>query len=207
VDLRRRWVLLRGVGVGCLDVLVWIFLFLIILLYASMMGLEWFSTEYLLPQLRLQKFTLDHKAERDITYYHRMCFPSDQTTNDTKDLLIDYHTMTVTDVVDKMLLHGVTVLPHLLSTATAHTLRNFVLRENQNTQQLIHVIENKLRWSFPIRIDHDPIVAIALQEILNQPTLVAILEEIMGPDPAVIEFTAITQGYGAKEQFWHQDGR
>jgi hypothetical protein len=35
--------------------------------------------------------------------------------------------------------------------------------------------------------------------------LVEALEKIIGPDPAVIEFTAITSAYGAKDQQDHQD--
>jgi hypothetical protein len=180
-------------------------LLLFFALYVSMLGLEWISKEYLIPQLHLQLFTPE-KAERDVTYYHRICTPNHQTAHNTDDLLIDYTTMTPQTVVDKMLYHGVTVLPRLLSPATAHELRNFILDENQKSRELIHVIENEHRWSFPIQVDQHPMVALALEEILQKPFLVEVLEGIMGPDPAVIEFTAITQEYGAKQQFWHQDG-
>jgi hypothetical protein len=190
----------------CLRILVLDFgLFLLFALYVSMLGLEWISNEYLIPQLHLQLFTPE-KAERDVTYYHRVCTPDHQTAHNTDDLLIDYATMTPHAVVDKMLYHGVTVLPRLLSPSTAHDLRNFILEENQKSRELIHVIENAHRWSFPIQVDQHSMVAVALQEILQQPFLVDVLEGLMGPDPAVIEFTAITQEYGAKQQFWHQDG-
>lgn len=54
-------------------------------------------------------------------------------------------------------------------------------------------------------MDQHPSVSEALTELLNNQRLVAALEEIMGPDPAVIEFTGITAEYGAAPQFMHQD--
>jgi hypothetical protein len=105
-----------------------------------------------------------------------------------------------------MLRHGTTLLPGLLRPETAEPLRNFILHENQINQELFYVIENKNRWSFPIRVDQDPAVTTALEELLRNEHLVTLLEALMGPDPAVIEFTAITAAEGATEQFWHQDG-
>jgi hypothetical protein len=192
-------------------------LLLVLSLYVSILYLEWLSNNYLLPLNKLQIFD---NPERDITYYHRVCTSNDQTTNDTIDLLVDITdtggtTATTTDTdkddiidiaVEKMLKHGVTIIPNLLSEQTANTLREYILEENKKDEHLIFVIENKFRWSFPIQVDQHPIINIALQEILYQPNLRQYIEAVMGYDPAVIEFTAITQAYGAKDQFWHQDG-
>jgi hypothetical protein len=175
-------------------------------IYCIITGVEWMGAHYFTPQLLLQQFTPD-KAERDLTYFHRVCTGADQTTHTTADLVWDT-SRPAEDAVDTMIRHGVVMVPHLLSPATAAPLRDFILNENQNpSTEFIHVISNQFRWSFPIQVDQHPIVGMALEEILNNEHLIYLLEDIVGPDPAVIEFTAITQAYGAKEQFWHQDGR
>jgi hypothetical protein len=217
---QRRWfrrLLLSVVRIACLDAP----LLLILFMYAIILHIEWVGTNYLLPQLKLQIF---ETHERDITYYHRICTEADQTTYDTADLIVDITGATSTSnsssschsnvddktnidaAVHKMLQHGVTMVPNLISEGTASTLREYILEENKKEDHLIYVIENQNRWSFPIQVDQHPIIATALEEILHQPNLVPYLEAIMGKDPAVIEFTAITQAYGAKQQFWHQDG-
>jgi hypothetical protein len=190
-------------------------LFIVLCLYVSILYLEWLSINYLIPMNSLQVFD---NPEQAITYYHRVCTGADQTTNDTIDLLVDItstnpnsnsttkHDEMIDIAVHKMLKHGVTMIPNLISETTANSLREFILEENKKKKHLIPVIENKFRWSFPIHVDQHPIINIALQEILYQPNLVQYMEAVMGPDPAVIEFTAITQAYGAKDQYWHQDG-
>jgi len=90
---------------------------------------------------------------------------------------------------------------------TTNALREFILKENRISQDLVYVIENKNRWSFPIQVDQDPTVTAALQELLGNDRLVKLLEDLCGPDHAVSEFTLITAGEGAAVQYWHQDGR
>ena len=195
-------------------------------IYLSIHHLHWLSYNYLVPLNTLQYFDTH---ERDITYYHRICTVEDQTTNDTQDLFVDIrssssssnssnysnndtrkNTKAKIDIaVHQMLRHGVTIIPNLISESTATKLRHYILEQNKISDHLIFVIENQFRWSFPIQVDQDPIIIQALQEILgpkHNPNLLPYLEAIMGTNPAVIEFTAITQAYGAKEQFWHQDG-
>ena len=201
----------------CLD-LPFIF---VLVTYLSIHYLHWLSYNYLVPLNTLQYFDTH---ERDITYYHRICTEADQTTHDTEDLLVDIRSDSTSSgsgsndtrsihakidmAVQKMLRHGVTIIPNLISESTATQLRDYILEQNKINDHLIFVIENQFRWSFPIQVDQDPIIARALQEILvrNNPHLRSYLEAVMGANPAVIEFTAITQAYGAKEQFWHQDG-
>jgi hypothetical protein len=168
--------------------------------------LEYFAKAFLLPQLDLMRFSEDDKGQLGgLTYYHRVCFAHDMTTTDPTDFTVTQNTST-DEAVQLMLQHGTTLLPGLLRPETAEPLRNFILHENQINQELFYVIENKNRWSFPIRVDQDPAVTAALEELLTNAHLVTLLEALMGPDPAVIEFTAITAAEGATEQFWHQDG-
>jgi hypothetical protein len=114
---------------------------------------------------------------------------------------------TTNEAVDIMLRHGVALLPNLLQPDTATALRDYILMENKRTSQLINVIENEHRWSFPLQIDRrNPAVLNAVTQVLNHGPLVDLLQALAGTDPAVIEFTAITAAYGAKSQSWHQDG-
>lgn len=200
----------RILRIVCLD-----FPFIIVLtIYLSIHHLHWLSYNYLVPLNHLQYFDTH---ERDISYYHRVCTKDDQTTHDAADLLVDIRndvntnsttgsTRKIDVAVQQMLRHGVTIIPDLISESTAVPLRDYILEQNKINEHLIYVIENQFRWSFPIQVDQDPIIARALQEILNNDDLIDYLEAVMGPNPAIIEFTAITQAYGAKEQFWHQDG-
>jgi len=174
-------------------------------LYIATVALERIGTDFLIPQLELQRFTPE-KAEIDLTYYHRICDASDLTANDTADFVFENDHMQTSDAVNLMLTHGVAAFPNLLSAETAHQLREFILHENKVSKDLIYVIENQNRWSFPITVDQHPSVSTALEEILNKQHLVDALEAIVGKDPAVIEFTAITSAYGAVGQYWHQDG-
>ena len=174
-------------------------------LYVATIELEKIGSEFLIPQHELQRFTPE-KAETDLTYYHRTCDASDLTANDTSDFVFDQDIMQTNDAVHLMSTQGAVVFPKLLRAETAHDLREFILQENKVSRDLIYVIENQNRWSFPITVDQHPSVSAALEEILNQQHLVDALEAIVGTDPAVIEFTAITSAYGAVGQFWHQDG-
>jgi hypothetical protein len=165
---------------------------------------EQVANEYLLPLIRSQVFTPERRA-RELTYYHRRCTVDDLTTRRVEDLVIDYAAMTPDDAYRHQLKHGASIFPNLLSEETAHNVREFILRQNEKNEDMIDVIENKNRWSFGMKVDQDPSVAQALREVLSNPFLVETMEKIMGPDPAVIEFTGITSAYGAKKQRWHAD--
>jgi hypothetical protein len=210
------------VRIVCLDVP----LFFVLILIAIISHTEWIGDNYLIPLIELQRFDYPEQA---LTYYHRVCTEEDQTTYDTDDLLVDIsydkktkdsvHNVTtdrihqqnkINRAMETMLYHGVTILPNLISESTATALRDYIIQQNTNIYRddIIEVIENDFRYSFGIRVDEHPIIATALEEILlrRNPTLVSYLEAIMGPDPAVTEFTAISQEYGAVDQRWHHDG-
>ena len=65
----------------------------------------------------------------------------------------------------------------------------------------LFVISKKHRYSF--RLDtSEPRVALAIQELTGNTRLTAALEQLIGPDPALIEMTVITSTYGAQDQGW-----
>lgn len=174
-------------------------------LVTSLFYLEYFGTVYLIPLMSLMHFTETGQGEQGLTYYHRACSVEDMSTENSNDFIVTKD-MPTDEALQLMLKHGATLLPGLLKQETADPLREFILKENERNQDLIYVIENENRWSFPIQVDQDPSVTAALEELLSNDHLVRLLEAICGPDPAVIEFTAITAAKGATQQYWHQDG-
>ena len=188
-------------------VMRFIFLDIVVLaplvVFCALQLVEQVRDNYLLKQLELQAWT-DDRRTTETTYMHRDCEPESITARDTPEIMIDPAAGTLA-AVEKMMVHGVSVYPDLLTPETAKELRDFIVAENKLTKDGIPVIEQKNRWSFPIQVDQHPSVAKALKEILSKDYLVDALEAIMGPNPAVIEFTAITSAYGAKIQRMHQD--
>ena len=116
------------------------------------------------------------------------------------------HDATIEDAYQHQLKHGFTVFRSVLRPETAHNLRQYVSAKNYNLteQESIYVIENTNRYSFGLGTD-EPVVAAAMKEVTTHPLLQGAVEKILGPDPALIEMTAITASYGAVHQWWHDD--
>ena len=102
-----------------------------------------------------------------------------------------------------MLRHGVSVYQNVLTDETATAVREYI-QERNRVEKGFYVIENAHRKSFGLTMEH-PSIQKALQEIASHPQLNPAMEAIMGVDPAIIEFTAITSMNGAVDQFFHQD--
>jgi hypothetical protein len=157
------------------------------------------------PQFDLMTYT-DENRTADLTYYHRQCTPDDISTQNLEDLYI-YEDFTTQEKVEHILTHGMSVYQNILSDETATNLRSWILERNKalNTKDEIDVISNENRWSFYIGANDDPLVSKALNEVATHEVFRPALEKIVGRNPAIIEMTAITSGYGAADQFWHHD--
>eukprot|EP00934_Nitzschia_sp_Nitz4_P001997 Nitzschia sp. Nitz4//scaffold21_size171442//47219//50125//NITZ4_002153-RA/size171442-processed-gene-0.112-mRNA-1//1//CDS//3329542387//1997//frame0 len=159
---------------------------------------------YLYKQLSGMRF---HLAERDIfetTYYHRICDDRDVSAHSVRELRLPPGA-TAKDASHHMLEHGATLYPNLLTESTASELREFIVKENYQRTDVFEVIENEHRYSWGIDINMHPALKTFWKELASNEALVGALEEICGPDPAVIEFTAITSAFGAVDQFDHPD--
>ena len=90
---------------------------------------------------------------------------------------------------------------------TAAKMREYVIQKNEalNDDDAIPLISQEHRWSFPIGGADDPSIPPVLREIATHPMLQSSLKLLMGEDPAMVEFTAITSAYGAGDQHWHAD--
>ena len=172
-------------------------------LYLSSELLLHFQTHFFFPQIKLMEWTEERKNSIELTYYERHCSINDVSTNRTETLLLP-HDISPTDAAHHMIEHGVQIYPHILTASTANAVRNFILDRNPKEENFF-VIANKGRFSFGVDVHSDPSIEQALKEIANHASLVPALEQIIGPDPAIIEFTAITSVFGAEAQHFHQD--
>jgi hypothetical protein len=178
----------------------------LLFLFAAYVGsvvLHRIHDDYLLPQLKLMKFRPDDRDYTDTTYYHRICKDEDITANSVDELVIPLNA-TAQDSVAHIMTHGVSMYQNLLSPETSWALREFIDEQNHK-QEGWYVIENEHRYSWGIDMDMHPSLRLYWKELAANKQFVEALEAIMGPDPAIIEFTAITSAYGAADQYDHQD--
>jgi hypothetical protein len=91
---------------------------------------------------------------------------------------------------------------------TAAALRQVILRMNQKQapalMQFLWMPDH--RYVAELGVDDDASVGVLLEQIATDPLLGPALASIMGPNPALIEFNAITSEYGAQHQALHSDG-
>jgi len=161
---------------------------------------------YYVPIMHALEWT-EERRHSEYTNYMRECDMKDVSTTNPDDLIIDYSTMTVDDAVHVTNKHGMAVFPNIISHESTAKMREFVIRKNRalSEDEAIWLIANENRWSFAIGADQDPSVPPVLKEIAESVFLQATMEGLMGTDPAIVEFTAITSAYGATDQNWHAD--
>ena len=140
--------------------------------------------QYWIPQYDAETWSQERWAQEN-TYYGRHCDPEHQTAFSMDDPeLVFQPTDSSLDAKRKMLTHGATLYPNVLSPDTARQVRDFVVKQNRMGKDMIKVIANENRYSFGVQVDQDPSIPKALKEVLGNKRLVAALEEIIGPDPA-----------------------
>lgn len=143
------------------------------------------------------------------TYYLRTCTLNDVSTLDPDDLILDPTIHDAKYAADLTLKNGLSLFPNLLQPETIQTMRDYVLRRNDvltdDDPDKIWLISEGNRWSFVISAESDPSVPPVLQQIASDELLRDTINLVMGTDPAIVEFTAITSSYGAGDQHWHAD--
>jgi hypothetical protein len=159
---------------------------------------------YLGPQMDAMMWN-DARMDKESTYYKRYCSPEDQTTRSFSDLVLPVNA-SAEDAYEHQLTHGLTVFPSLLSDKTATKLRDYVTTRNYelSEEESIFVLSQKKRYSFALPTE-EPTVQRAVMEIASDRRLKTTLEEILGPNPALIELSTITSTFGASQQMWHDD--
>ncbi|CAM9358861.1 unnamed protein product [Chrysoparadoxa australica] len=107
----------------------------------------------------------------------------------------------------KLHVHGVTIFEGAMGAATAAELRDHIVERNANAGPLsrYYVHEPGFRTHLMLGMDDHPIVKKAVQEVLSNNVLQAVLKRALGTDPSLVEHAAITSQPGAPAQFWHRD--
>ena len=206
-------------AVGCCSsskftqILLMLNLLVIALLCPTYVTLKWFHRVhdmYLVKLLNAAIWTKE-RQENEITYYKRECTIDDLTTTNPNDLILndsktDGATTSPAEVAyQHQLKHGFTVFPYVLSQSTATELREHILSRKYNLtkQESIYVINNENRFSYALDSYRIPAVLNAMNEITKPNSLLTkSITKILGFSPALIEMTAITTSYGAKDQWW-----
>ena len=174
-------------------------------LYVSVYTFHIIHNTYLYPQMELMKFLDVERQYKDVTYYHRKCSVEDISATSIEELLLDNTTHTSQQAKLHMLTHGASMYPNLLSNETARELRDYIITQNKQIESWF-VIQNEHRYSWGIDINNmHPKFQTFWKELASNKFLVESLEQIIGKNPAIIEFTAITSEYGAVDQHDHQD--
>ena len=164
---------------------------------------------YVSPTIDAANWANDDAArlKDEFTYYHRECDVSDVTADSIESIMLDENKDTYKDAVENLMIHGMTLMPSLVDGETAHNLREYILKRNQQltNDEAIPLDGPENRWSFGIHANEDPSVASALEQLSTNPLLVKSMETMIGKNPAVAEITAITVAPGAGPQGWHSD--
>jgi Phytanoyl-CoA dioxygenase (PhyH) len=184
----------------CMDVP----LLCVLLTYASLQWFDYVQQNYIVPQTQAFHWTAQ-RAETEHTYYTRPCDASDLSTNRTLDMFLSPLSSDVSvDAANIQLKHGFTFVEDVLSPQTMSELRDHIHWKNHNDKNLF-VISKKHRFNILLGTEERS-VRNALQEIANHAQFKQSLEAILGPNPAMVEMTAISSSPGAEDQYWHQDG-
>jgi hypothetical protein len=182
-------------------------LFCTLLLYISVQWFDYVHRSYIRPQAVAFHWTSE-RAVLEHTYYTRPCDAIDISTHNVSDLFVPTTTSPSNvqdDAAAIQMKHGFTFVENVLSSKTMYELRNHIHWKNRHDKNLF-VIESDHRFNILLGTE-EPSVRNALEEIANHVPFRRSLEAILGPNPAMVEMTAISSSAGAVAQYWHQDGK
>lgn len=140
------------------------------------------------------------------TYYDRTCTFRDITSQNPPDLLVQ-PSWSTERTVQSVMTHGAGLFRDVFTAETAAKVREFVLKKNAEMDEgeMIYIQEAANRWTFAFGANEDEALPRALNEVASHPQLRPAIEELLGPDPAVVELYTITSSYGAETQNFHPD--
>ena len=195
--------IIRLVGWICRLILFDLSLLVLFAIFVFTVLLHKIHDDFLYPQLQLMFFERDNRQYTDTTYYHRSCTGDDITATSHHELMIQDN-FTTEDSVQHMLTHGASIYPNLITNETATELRDWISRENK-IREGWNVIESQNRYTWGIDINMHPMIQTFWKELASNEKFLNGVQAIVGPDPAIIELTAITSSFGATEQYLHSD--
>jgi hypothetical protein len=175
----------------------------ILLMYASVQWLDHVRHHYIVPQANAFHWT-NKRMLSEHTYYNRPCDAEDLSTHNVSDLFLSPTSVAPEDAAKIQLKHGFTFVENVLSKETMNELRNHIHWKNHHDKNLF-VISSNHRFNILLGTE-EASVRNALEEVANNKQFRMALEAILGPNPAMVEMTAISSSAGAEAQYWHQDG-
>jgi len=172
--------------------------------YVSLVWVHYVHDAYLEPLFEVVNWD-GKRAQEEMTYYARPCDETDLSATDGAELFLSPDA-TPEQAYQHQLKHGFTVFQNVLNLETSRNLRDYIDGRNRELQreEKLYVIEGEHRFSFGLWAE-EPSVQQAVMEVANHPLMKPTLEKVLGPNPAVIEMTAITSSYGAVSQWYHDD--
>lgn len=162
---------------------------------------------YYIP-LMVRSHRNDEYLLEEHTYYERQCNKFDVTTYDMEDMMLQTSNQSTADAVDRMMRHGLTVVPQILTPDAVADLRDYIERRNEAIprSEEYPMSQGYQRLSYGIEPTEDPAVARAVQQVATHPVFRPLIAALLGDeDPASSEITAITNFPGCSLQGWHQD--
>ena len=144
----------------------------------------------------------------DYNHNHIQQHHTNQTNNNNNNNNNNNTQKDIPSGVDIVMEHGAVLLPELLHPRTVQELRQFVVAKNnqvRGTDAEIPISEARGRISYGIDATEDERVIRALKEIHSHAVLAKTLQDLLGPNPALTEITAITASFGCEDQVWHPD--
>jgi hypothetical protein len=160
---------------------------------------------YIEPFMHSLRWTLE-RSENAHTYDYFTCHADDITAHEPSQLILDPRAP-VAKPVDSMMHHGMGIFPNVLDATVADHLRQYVLWKNQHIGVMdnIPVIQTQNRYSLGLDVTDHGTVRTALTQLVSNALLTETLQELLGDNPAIAEFSTITSSVGAKAQHFHPD--
>jgi hypothetical protein len=154
---------------------------------------------YIEPYMQSLRWTTE-RSEHAHTYDYFTCQADDITAHEPSQLILDPKAP-VSEAVDSMMHHGMGIFPNVLDATVADHLRQYVLWKNQRIDVMdnIPVIQTQNRYSLGLDVtDHETVrTALTQLRVVSNALLTDTLKELLGDNPAIVEFSTITSSIGA----------
>jgi hypothetical protein len=137
------------------------------------------------------------------------CTEDDITSDDIDDILVDPEEDSLYSIRRMVLKHGAVLVPSVLSKETASKLRE-TIQSSHHTQQDrddFYVLEQEGRRRRLLNFNEDEVFGRALNEIATHEIMRPLINEIAGPDAALVGLFSITNTPESEAQPWHSDNQ
>lgn len=164
-------------------------------------------SSYLLDRHVLPRYYLSHEHSRSVP--KRMCGPQVMTTDELEDIVMDEDD-SIYDMRRIVYKHGAAVIPDVLSNETTIKLRHAITSRHDQEQTGANdffVLNREDRRRLLLNVNDDAIYGKALEEIATHEIMRPLIDQLAGPDAALVGLFSITNLYGSEAQPWHSDNQ